>query len=77
MYFYQGNVALYLYIANVFKYLFLSIENRGSYSYYYYIKVIRFSLYPLPRSSSLPICCWKTIVLNNVVTNCLNLRKKS
>ena len=44
---------MYLYIVDAFKYLFLLSENRESYLYYYYIKVVRFSLYPLPGSSSL------------------------
>ena len=43
---------MYLYIVDVFKYLFLLSENRESYLYYY-IKVVRFSLYPFPGSSSL------------------------
>ena len=46
---------IYFYIINVFEYLFLLSENKESYLYYYYIKVVRFSLDPLPRSSSLPI----------------------
>ena len=53
---------IYVYIVNVFKYLFLLSENKQSYLYYHYIKVARFSLDPLPRSSSLPICCCKIIV---------------
>ena len=52
---------IYLYIVNVFKCLFLLSENKESYLYYY-IKVVRFSLDPLPRASSLPICCCKIIV---------------
>ena len=44
---------MYLYIVDAFKYLFLLSENRESYLHYYYIKVVRFSLYPLPGSSSL------------------------
>ena len=31
---------------NVFKYLFLLFENKESYLYYHYIKVVRFSLVP-------------------------------
>ena len=54
-------IYIYLYV-NVFKYLFLLSENKESYLYYYCIKVIRFSLDPLPRSSNLPICCCKIIV---------------
>ena len=46
---------IYLYTINVFKYLFLLFKNIESYLYYYYIKVLRFSLDPLPQSSSLPI----------------------
>ena len=56
---------LYIYICkyiNVFKYLFLLSENKESYLYYYYIKDVRFSLDPLPRSLSLPKCCCKVIV---------------
>ena len=45
---------IYLYTINVFKYLFLLSKNIESYLYYYYIKVLRFSLDPLPQSSSLP-----------------------
>ena len=45
---------IYLYTINVFKYLFLLFKNIESYLYYYYIKVLRFSLDPLPQSSSLP-----------------------
>ena len=44
----------YLHIINVFKYLLLLSENKESYLYYY-LKVVRFSLDPLPRSLSLPI----------------------
>ena len=46
---------IYLYTINVFKYLFLLSKNIKSYLYYYYIKVLRFSLDPLPQSSSLPL----------------------
>ena len=46
---------IYLYTINVFKYLFLLFKNIESYLYYYYIKVLRFSLDPLPQSSSLPL----------------------
>ena len=54
---------IYLYILNVFKYLFLLPEKKESYLYYYYyIKVKRFSLDPLPRSSNLPIFCCKIIL---------------
>ena len=42
---------MYLYIVNVFKYLFLLSENKESYLYYYDIKVAQFSLDPLPRCS--------------------------
>ena len=45
---------IYFYTINVFKYLFLLFKNIESYLYYYYIKVLRFSLDPLPQSSSLP-----------------------
>ena len=38
-------LCVYLYIINVFKYLFLLPENKESYLYYY-IKVVRFSLDP-------------------------------
>ena len=56
-------IYIYLYIKNVFKYLFLLSENKESYSYHYCcIKVVRFSLDPLPRSSSIPLCCCKIIV---------------
>ena len=46
---------IYLYTINVFKYLFLLFKNIESYLYYYYIKVLRFSLDPLPQFSSLPL----------------------
>ena len=49
---------IYLYIVNVFNYLFILSEVKES----YYIKVVRFSLDLLPRSLSLPICCCKIIV---------------
>ena len=52
---------IYLYIINAFKYLLLLSENKESYLCNY-IKIVRFSLDPLPRSSSLPICCYKIIV---------------
>ena len=55
-------LCIYLYIVNVFKYLFLLSENKESYLCYHYIKVERISLDPLPRSSSIPICCCKIIV---------------
>ena len=44
--------------------MFLNIlsETKESYLYYYYMKVARFSLEPLPRSSSLLICCCKLIM---------------
>ena len=53
---------MYLYIVNDFKYLLVLSEIEESYSYYYYIKVVRFSLDFLPPSSSLLICCCKIIV---------------
>ena len=59
---------IYLYIVNVFKYLFILSEMKESYLYYYYIKVVPFSSDLLPRSLSLPICCCK-IIINNGVTN--------
>ena len=37
-----------MYIINVFKYLFLLSENKESFLYYHYIKIVRFSLDPLP-----------------------------
>ena len=37
-------------------------RKKESYLHYYYIKVVRFSLDPLPRSLSLPMCCCKIIV---------------
>ena len=52
---------IYLYVIHVFKYLFLLSESEESSLYYYYIKVVQFSLDPLFRSSSLPICCCKII----------------
>ena len=55
---------IYLYIINAFKCLFLLSENKESYLHYYYIKVVRFSLDPLPRSSRLPIM----LLQNNDVT---------
>ena len=46
-----------------FKYLFLLSDIKESYLYYhYYIKVVQSSSDPLPRFSSLPICCCKIIV---------------
>ena len=57
-----GLLYIYLYIINVFKYLFLLTENKESYLYYYYMEVVRFSLDPLSCSSSLLICCCKIIV---------------
>ena len=48
-------LCIYLYIVNVFKYLFILSEIKESYLYYYHIKVVRFSLDLLPRSSSLPL----------------------
>ena len=42
---------IYLYIVNVFKYLFFLSENKESYLYYYYTKVARFSSDPPPCSS--------------------------
>ena len=36
---------IYLYIINIFKYLFILSENKESYLYYY-IKAVRFSLDP-------------------------------
>ena len=53
---------IYLYIVDIFKYLFLLSENKESYLCYHYIKAVRFSLDPLPRSSSLPICCCKIYI---------------
>ena len=50
-----------LYIINAFKYLFLLSENKENYLSYYHIKVVQFSLDPLPCSSSLPICRCKII----------------
>ena len=46
---------IYLYIVNVSKYFFLLSENKESYLYFYYIKVVRFSLDTLSRSLSLRI----------------------
>ena len=37
-----------------FKYLFHLSENKERYLYYLYVKVVRLSLDPLLRSSSLP-----------------------
>ena len=59
---------IYLYIINVFKYLFLLSDNKESYLYDC-IKVVRFSLDPLPRSSILPICCLQNNCINNAVIN--------
>ena len=44
IHFYQGSSLLYIYwyIVNVFKYLILLTENKESYLYYYYIKIVRF-----------------------------------
>ena len=57
--YYQGSVVyciyIYLYIINVFKYLFLLSENKESYLYYYYIKDVRFSLDPSPSHLSVRI----------------------
>ena len=53
---------IYLYIVNVFKYLLLVSENKESYLYYHYIKVVQFLLDLLPRSSSLPKCYCKMTV---------------
>ena len=53
---------IYLYIVNVFKYLLILSEIKESNLYYYHIKIVRFSLDLLPRSSSLPITCCKMIL---------------
>ena len=47
---------IYLYIVNVFEYLFILFKNKESYLDYYYVKVLQFSLDPFCRLSSLPIC---------------------
>ena len=67
---------LYLCIVNVFKYLTLSV-NKKSYSHYY-IKDVRFSLDPLPRSSSflLTYILLQNNCINNGVTNGLKFKKK-
>ena len=64
-FYYQGNLVYCIYFCiflDIFKDLLLLTENKESYLYYYYIKVLRFSLDPLPRSLSLPICCCNIIV---------------
>ena len=68
---------LYLCIVNVFKYLTLSV-NKKSYSHYYYIKDVRFSLDPLPHSSSLLLTyiLLQNNCINNGVTNGLKFKKK-
>ena len=53
---------IYLYIVNIFKYLFILSEIKESYLYYYDIKILLFSLDFLLCFSSLPICCCKIIV---------------
>ena len=55
-------IYIYLYIVNIFKYLFILSEIKESYLYYYDIKILLFSLDFLLRSSSLPICCCKIIL---------------
>ena len=55
-------IYIYLYIVNIFKYLFILSEIKESYLYYFDIKILLFSLDFLLRSSSLPICCCKIIV---------------
>ena len=51
-----------MHIVNDFKYLLVLSEIEESYSHYYYIKVVRFSLDLLPPPLSLLMCCCKIIV---------------
>ena len=64
---------IYLYIVNVFNHLFLLSENKESYLYHYYIKVVRFSLNPPSCSMSLLL---RNNCINNGVINGLKEKKK-
>ena len=72
----ESIIYIYLYINNVFKYLFFLSDNKESYLHYCYIKVLRFSLDPFPRSSSLPIMMLQNNCINNGVSNGLKQKRK-
>ena len=72
----ESIIYIYLHINNVFKYLFFLSDNKESYLHYYYIKVLRFSLDPFPRSSSLPIMILQNNCINNGVSNGLKQKRK-
>ena len=67
---------IYLYIVNIFKYLFILSEIKERYLYYYYhIKVVRFSLDLFPRFSNLSIR-WKKLCIENDGTNAVKYKKE-
>ena len=60
---------IYFYITNVSKYLSLLSENKERYLYYHYIKVVRFSVDPLPSFFELTYMMLQNNCIDNGVTN--------